>query len=185
MTATTPNRAIPYATSSDLVTNGAQAMQDLATKVDTELGPRTAFAGYLPNAQSIPNAAWTTLTGWTELVDRANAHSLGIYTVPLAGLWLFTANTFWQSSTVGARYTALWRQANGASVYAEIPGVAQTAPTGLDPRQTVTALLHCNAGDKVKVQCFQTTGGGLNIIGGADYGVDNSARFGAVLLAVD
>lgn len=185
MTATTPNRAIPYATSSDLVTNGAQAMQDLATKVDTELGPRTAFAAFLPANQAITTAVWTTLTGFTEVVDRANALSAGVFTAPVAGLYLITANAFWQSSTTGARYLALWRAANGSSTYAEIPGVAQTAPSGLDPRQNVAALLHLNAGDKVKAQVFHTAGANLNVIGAADYGVDNAARFAGVLLAVD
>src|SRR5690349_9998134 len=143
--ANTPNRAIPYPGSSDLVTNGATAMQALAEKVDTELGPRTAFAAYLPANQAIPTAVWTALTG----------------------VYLLTANAFWQSSTTGARYLALWRAANGSSTYAEIPGVAQTAPSGLDPRQNVTALLHLNAGDKIKPQVFHTAGANLNVIGAA------------------
>jgi hypothetical protein len=182
---TTANRAIPYPADTDLVTNGAAAMQALAEKVDTELGPECRFAAYLPANQSVPTAVWTALTGMTEIADPGGNLSAGVFTAPVAGFYLVTANAFWQSSTTGARYLALWRAANGSSTYAEIPGVAQTAPSGLDPRQNVSGLLHLNAGDKIKPQVFHTAGANLNVIGAADYGVDNAARFAGILLAVD
>jgi hypothetical protein len=182
---TTTNRAIPYPGPSDLVTNGATAMQSLAEKVDSELGPECRFAAYMGTNQSIPNAAWTTLTNLTEIVDVGGNLSAGVFTAPVNGFYLLTANVFWQSSTTGARYLALWRAASGSSTYAEIPGVAQTAPSGIDPRQNVSGLLHLNAGDKVKAQVFHTAGVAFNVIGAADYGVDNAARFAGILLAVD
>jgi hypothetical protein len=183
---TTPNRAIPYPEPSDLVTNGAAAMQALAEGVDDAMGAPLGFASYLPANKAVANAVWTTLNGLTEVTDRGGNldPAAGVYTVPVAGLWLFTANAFWQSSTVGARYLALWR-ATSVSVFFEIPGTAQTAPSGLDPRMQASAVLHCNAGDRIKVQAFHTAGANLNVIGTVDYGADNAARFGGALLVAD
>ena len=181
---TTPKRGIPYPGPSDLVTEGNAAMQAIAEQVDDELGTRVWFTSYRTGNKSIPNAAWTTLDGWSVVTEFGASfdEATGVFTAPSSGVYLFTASNFWQSSTAGARYLALWRAANGSSTYGEIPGVAQMSTAGVDPRQNVSALLHMNAGDKIKAQVFQSSGGALNSIGAADYGVDNSPRFAGMLM---
>jgi hypothetical protein len=174
---TTTNRALPYPEPSDLVTNGAQAIEDLANALDTDKGA-VGFAATMLSNQNIPNAAWTDLTNWTETEDTHGALAAGVFTAPQRGVYLFAAGIFWGANTTGARYLSLWRQPSGGS-YVEVPGNSCVASASLDsPRQSATAILEMGVGDKIVPRAFQSSGASVP----AAYASSNLMTWGGTLL---
>lgn len=112
------------------------------------------------SSQSIPNSAFTTITGWTKEFDSHNAFNAttGIYTVPVSGTYYVYASQQWGSSATGtSNNTQLRINKNGTSFRYSTQSVSQALDTA--------ATLSCQAngypfiaGDQISFSTFQNSG---------------------------
>lgn len=164
--ATTPNFALRYPLASATV-NVSGDMQNLATDVDTNLlavknVPR-AIASRVTN-QSIANASFTDLTWPVEEEDNMAGFTAGgsVITVSTAGIWTIKGGIFWPANGTGTR--AFLILVDGVELTGagdeRIPTAAATT------RMVVSADVKLTAGQQIKLQGYQTSGGALNVSGG-------------------
>lgn len=113
--------------------------------------------------QTIGNTGVTALAFDTERYDTANLHTSGnntLLTAPVAGIYAITAQVQWASNATGFRQVSL--QKNAASFLAvdtrnAVGGVTNTTA------QTVTTQARLAAGDFVRAQVYQDSGGDLAV----------------------
>jgi hypothetical protein len=119
--------------------------------------------------QSIPNATFTSVTWDAEWTDSNNIHSTSTntdrFTVQTgqAGYYFISVNTNWQGSAVGVRQLIFGK--NGTLNYGEPQNGTPNAGGGLS--MVNSAFLNLAVGDYITVSAYQTSGGALNIEGGA------------------
>lgn len=111
---------------------------------------------------SVPNATWTTLTGWTNTVSQGvTIESDSSVTVIYPGFYVIDASPTFASSGSGYRYARVL--VNGAVVgYLGIP--ADSAGSTDVP---VAARGVLAQGDNVTVQVYQSSGASLSLVAGA------------------
>ena len=105
--------------------------------------------------QSIPDNAWTTVTGWTTAeTSGMGAYSAGVQTILTAGVYIITASLSYRpnSPATGQRAGRLYVN---STVVNEISAIPSTAYNVAIPFSHSEAL---NAGDTVSVQTLQTQG---------------------------
>jgi hypothetical protein len=161
--ATTTNFALRYPLSSAAV-NPPVDFQNLATDVDTQMlavkNPPGSIASRT-TTQSIPNGAFTDVTFPTEDFDTMAGFTAGgsVITVSAAGVWTIKGGIQWPANGTGTR--ALLIIVDGVELTAagdeRIPTAAATT------RQVVSADVKLTAGQQIKMQAFQSSGGALNI----------------------
>lgn len=166
--ATTPNFALRYPLATGTV-NVSGDLQNLATDTDTQL----LAVKNVPHAiavrsttQSIGNGSFTDITWPTEEDDNMAGFTAGgsVITVSTAGIWTVKAGILWPANGTGTR--ALLIIIDGV----ELTGAGdERIPTAAaSTRQVVSADVKLTAGQQIKMQAFQSSGGSLNI---------NSGRF--------
>jgi hypothetical protein len=133
-----------------------------ATETPTNLLANSLTKVFSANtsAQSIPNNAFTVVTGWTNTFDSHGdfTASAGVFTAPVAGFYEVAANISFGALTGGA----------GVAVAASIfVGGVERARGTLDATVTSTfgvtgsqvkALLSLTAGQTVTIEAFQNSG---------------------------
>jgi hypothetical protein len=139
--------------------------------VDAADGGATGAGCYVYKSanQSIPNATFTSVTWDAEWTDSNNIHSTSTntdrFTVQAgqAGYYFISVNTNWQGSAVGARQLIFAK--NGTLNYGEPKNGTPNA--GGELSMVNSAFLNLAVGDYITVSAYQTSGGALNIEGGA------------------
>lgn len=159
---TTNNSAVyglPAPLDDDQALIGALRMRQLRDKLEQELTfPHTsAGAGA---AQSIPNAAYTTLAWAAKDGDREGAMNLGTgkYTAPRSGFYLVSGTVTFATNGTGLRYLALFvdgAQKNTISV----PGNS-AAPVLV----SLTTGLQLATGSVLDLRVYQNSGAALNTV---------------------
>jgi hypothetical protein len=127
---------------------------------------------YKSGAQAIPNTTVTDVTFDSEAVDNGGLHSTAVnthrVTIPAggAGTYLVIAKTYYDANATGVRQNRIHK--NGAEFSTLNPAAHVTAgqPT-IVPQVLVLELV---AGDYVSLAAYQSSGGALNIVGGANNG---------------
>lgn len=160
---TTTNFALPYpALSDDPDVPGD--IQALATAIDTALlavkNPACAIGTRATN-QSVPTGTFTDITLPTEEFDNAVMFTAGtaIITVPVTAVYDIEGSANWAANGTGTR--SLIVQVDGAGVTAA--GDERTPSASAATRQGFAIKKLLTAGQQVKMQGFQSSGGALNI----------------------
>lgn len=124
------------------------------------------------NAQSIPNAAATTVTTWTKVSDRVNANfnaSTGVFTAPATGQYLVSAGLTFASGMTGGSTIAISTRiiANGVTLAANPVQVPATTTVAIS--STVTAIASLTAGQTIVIQAFQNSGAAVSLAVGSAF----------------
>jgi len=121
---------------------------------------------HLAANQLIANSAFTAInfTGGTALdFDTSAFFSAGsptLFTMPFAGLYLFSASIFWDPNATGQREITFAK--NGAIRFG---CSAQPGNNSGDSAQDLSVLMSLAAGDTVALNVLQNSGGNLNANG--------------------
>jgi len=169
----TPILAIPYVAPLDLINAYPATDQASATRLDDLLRP--VFGSYTRSTnQSVATATQVTVIGTQVSAEGGITHNgtTGEVTVPLPGLYLFTAWVTWAANAVSYRYA--WWQKNGARVtFVKSPAGATTTS---DFTMISNGVSRCVAGDKASFVVQQNTGASLDLIGGSSLTMYQVAR---------
>jgi hypothetical protein len=133
-------------------------------KADTALtGVRARI--YNSANESIPNSTVTTVTWNSNRYDPTNMGDANGYTIVTPGAYHVGAGVRWAANATGQR--VLYIILNGAT-FLKIN--AQQAVTGGNPTDMgVETVYEFVAGDTVRLQAFQDSGGALNITAAGNY----------------
>jgi hypothetical protein len=146
--------------------DGTVATADLANGAVTPAKVGTIPAARVTKSasQSVGSGALTTLTWDAEDFDTAALHDNAVnnsrLTAPISGIYQVTAGVDWAFNATGFRQAAV--SVNGSSHASVIVDPSSSA----DEHQQVSDIVNLSAGDFVEVQGEQTSGGGLNVLGG-------------------
>jgi len=116
------------------------------------------------SGQSIPNAANTTVTGWTQVYDRVNTNfnaATGVFTAPAAGFYhVDTILTFANVLNVVSTTRSVTIVVNGVM---RIQGFY--SPSAITSTVSVQAsgVVQLTAGQTITVQAFQNNGAALTL----------------------
>lgn len=122
---------------------------------------RITRAAVLP---SVPNNTITPVPFTAEVFDTDNMWSVGtptLITFNTPGIYQFGANWIWPSNTTGQRF--------GFWIYTPVAGPSVTMidetvqTTGGDLRRQLNYQWHFSAGDTIRLDVAQTSGGALNL----------------------
>lgn len=140
----------------------------------------TTFNGnsnYKSVDQSISNAANTLLTFDTEYYDTNSYHSTVTntdrITVPSTGYYLFNIKIDWASNATGIR--DFYLRKNGSNIFFNYFYGSSANLTTINFSQVVNAT----ASDYFQINVYQSSGGSLNVIGGAGQTVFGATYLGA------
>jgi hypothetical protein len=140
--------------------------------------------------QSIPNGSVHTLLKLDAAGGTANKPGRSVWSangevsIPVTGTYLATGSCTWPVNTSGERRLYVRKFTAGAWTFSGVAGGAaetnknQVGDTYL--RQSVTAMLYANAGDKVGLWAQHSATVALTLIGGED-----QAKFAVQLLGSD
>jgi hypothetical protein len=140
-----------------------------------------AARAYKNANQSIANNTLTALTFDSEDYDPIGYHSTSSNTdrvvAPIAGTYLVVAQVNWASATGGVRdaeidWTHHLSSTSNQVAKVHLPATVMTAPDTIF--QNLSAIVHVVASDYVQVFVKQTSGSGLNVVGGAANGFGNA-----------
>ena len=130
---------------------------------------------------SIPNNTWTAITWNTDLVDDPDGHGLSnsFITCQIAGLYDIRCQVEWSANATGGRAIRLINHGstsiggvttNNSLVHVGMmsscmtpDGAAWTGNT-VDSAQEVSCKRSLQAGDAIRVEAWQNSGGALNIM---------------------
>lgn len=156
----TANRQIPYPASSDLVTNGAAAMQALAERVDVVLGPDAECRASLAAGVTLTAGAVTVLNLNTEVYDPTGMHSTSgdtsRITIAVAGSY-FIKGQVEHTSTSGSIQTRV--HVNGAPPPGMLNADVGAGGSGAGRSPVVVDVLQLAAGDYVQLAAYSQNGG--------------------------
>jgi hypothetical protein len=159
MATTTPNFGWSVPTSTDLVKDGATAIETLGDAIDTSLA-RICFAARISTNQSVPNATWTKIQFDTEIFDSGTVYDPTTnyrFTVPTGqgGKYLFGVDVAW-GIYVAAHQVQLAFYKNGSNLE---NNMFDFRSNGSDVVSTsFTKLVNLNAGDYVEAYVNQNRG---------------------------
>jgi hypothetical protein len=154
------------------VPNGSIGAEKLASSIPaagvTSSGPQT-----------IANITGEALTFDTERYDTANMHSTGILAdtarlvAPVTGIYEISAAILWEDNGVGARGLFLSKNDTTTLAQERVPAVSTAQG------QAISRVTLLQAGDFVKVEVTQTSGGDLDVL----KSVERSPEFSLTWLA--
>lgn len=113
------------------------------------------------SAQSIPNGAFTTVTGWTAVTDRNSnwTASTGVFTTPRAGVFVVSAALATAAASWGANNNiSLAVFKNGVEVAQSTKIVDGTNGATTQGVTLGAVLINCAAGDAITLRMFQSQG---------------------------
>lgn len=119
------------------------------------------------SSQSIPNNAFTTITGWTKVFDRVNANfnaSTGTFTAPIGGIYAVKAGVTYSAhaGTLNNQYelTVVGTGTNNGCIASTFRSVTSTMGIGL-----VTGCdISLTAGQAIIIQTFQNSGAAVTLL---------------------
>lgn len=161
---TTPKLAIPYPEDSDLVTNGAAAMQAIAEAVDDALGDFSARVFPTANV-ALSSGVLTTISHDGESFSTSGMHSTitnsSRVTIPAGGdgLYLVMAKVSFATAS-GYISTRVYKNGGQASA-------TGTQGPGGDVALPISDLITLVAGDYLELVAYQAAGA-TNIYGSAN-----------------
>ena len=130
------------------------------------------FVGEQTVTQSIPNAAYTSVTWDTNIIDTYSGHSTvtnpSRYTAQVAGTYRIMARSSFGSNATGRRIAAMAK--NGAQVFGSQVELA------VNPTATGQTTVHseyevaCIIGDYLEFQIYQASGAALGTAVGSPAG---------------
>lgn len=185
----TPLYALPYPSLSD-APHGPSQLQALAEEVEAELqridavdASQAASITALQQQVDFPSfmlrrtsALTVTASTFTAVGFNAedndshgghdNATNNDRYTVQKTGLYLLTGGTGWVGNAVNTRISRLTR--NGGVIAGSAQGLLATEATNFTIVSTRVVLVACVAGDILRLEVWQNSGGNLDT-GTTDY----------------
>tara|TARA_R100000388_G_scaffold40711_1_gene31402 strand:+ start:541 stop:1134 length:594 start_codon:yes stop_codon:yes gene_type:complete len=119
------------------------------------------FHVYKSGDQTISNASFTTVTFDTEQYDSGSAFASNTFTAPSTGHYFIYSQLVWNGST-NSNYSLNRLMKNGSPInWTAIFQTENSANFG-------GRVVHLSASDTVVVQCYQDSGGSLNLRGGSE-----------------
>jgi hypothetical protein len=134
-------------------------LEKLSSPQQLAASEKIFFQARKSSAQSIPNNTQTTVTNWTNTdIDSTGSFNAttGVYTVSRAGVARIETNIGWVGNATGVRQGIIVFNGTAVAVK-ELPG-STVANTNCDPAY----LTPVKAGDLIRVDVFQGSGGALN-----------------------
>lgn len=162
MSGTTAAFGWTYPTSTDLVKDGATAIETLADGIDLSLKRHGAVIRRTTN-QSIPNVTSTAITMNVEDIDTDGYHSTvtntNRITVPagLAGVYAVTAYCRWDGSSAAVNPIIIISLNGDAVDRSQVLGTATFTPTA------VTWVGYLAVGDWVEMRVYHSSGANRNV----------------------
>ena len=162
MAGTTSAFGWDYPTSTDLVKDGATAIQTLADDIDTSLKRHGCVITRTSN-QSIPNVTSTAVDMATELLDTDGFHSTvtntNRITVPagLAGVYTVFAYCRWDGSAAVTNPIIIISLNGNAVTRSQVLGAAFYTPTA------VSWVGYLAVGDWVEMRVYHSSGANRNV----------------------
>lgn len=154
---TTPTLALPWPNNDEPVTNGWDAVRDLAVALDAHLAT-PYYRGEAQANQAIPTANWTMIDH-VQVAARGCTEAGGLVTCPRAGVYLLHGTARWSGSAAG-----FWRKlgvyVNGALVNGSVVAMP---PNGNGVTMEVSAIVTVAAAQTVGMAGYQDSGGNLDV----------------------
>lgn len=147
----------------ELGTDPAGSESTVAARIAAIEDTKYAFESSNSAGLSVTNATWTTVSDLSTTTDPWSMEAAGVATVPKAGLWLFNANTVWDTNTVNNRYIRFWKNAATAMVETNIGAATANVHLGC------TWMGFLSLSDTVAFQVYQSSGTTRTLITGAQY----------------
>jgi len=122
------------------------------------------------SGQSIPSASSTTITGWTKEIDSHSTFdaSTGIYTIPVSGKYRVSGEATYSSAVVNSatQYSIQLQRDSGSgySDYVILGGTFALATATNLMSINGSVSISCNAGDKLRLQTYQSSGGSRTLL---------------------
>ncbi|CPI06573.1 Uncharacterised protein [Burkholderia pseudomallei] len=130
------------------------------------------FRAYNTSAQSIPNAAYTVITGWTSTKDTTSGAwnaGTGTFTAPTAGWYNVSCQfIFATASWSASQQLAAALFINGAENEATLQTL-QGSATQQFVTNDVSTNVYLNAGDTLQFAAFQSTGSALALANNSNF----------------
>jgi hypothetical protein len=118
--------------------------------------------------QTIATGTVTTVLFDSQRYDTASLSAGGIMTAPAAGDYRMGAHIRFAANATGQRGVYLQHNSSTYIAIDSRPAVIGGWPTDV----TISCEYRLAAGDTVRVQVFQDSGGDLNILAGPGYGIE-------------
>lgn len=123
----------------------------------------SGFSAFKSGNQGIPNAAFTTVGGWSTATPGFNQTTgfnatTGIFTSPVAGNYDVKICIIWQPSNQGDTRIAQF-QVNNTTVSAQVgdPNLITRFNLGHSLMMYITTSVHMEAGDTARIQVWQNS----------------------------
>jgi hypothetical protein len=133
---------------------------------------KIGFSAYLTSNTTVGTSGAYFVTGFTKYFEDGGNNlnvSTGIYTVPVAGTYLFKARTSFNSTSVAGSTSYLARiyiNLFGGGTKIEQTQIAQPNISGYGSTTEVTAIVKCNAGDQVHMESNHSNAFSMTLSGG-------------------
>lgn len=143
----------------------------MSDSADTRIVAMTAEA---TSGSHTSSGAYQDVTSWSAASQDTHGGfvaATGVYTVPVAGTYLVSASISFAANATGNRVTRIFK--NGATVVCAAEFIASASIT---PPGVCTRTIALVAGDTLKVQTFQASGGTLAYQTASGYNYFNVSR---------
>lgn len=168
---------LPWPENTDPLLAGAAAIRALAESVDRLYFHAERVAAYSIGGGGTDVNVGGGTAAW-ELIDSnfipPTIPGPASFTLPAAGLWMFSANTCLSGTLTAVRVTCFIIASGGKEV-----GTQNLETGGGNVFRTINAngAIRCAAGEIVRMTVSQNSGGALNFGGGAAPGTRFTTRF--------
>lgn len=137
---------------------GWSSSVQMSDSADTRV---VAMSAYKSTTQALTTLVETAITSFNSATIDTHGtfnSTTGLYTIPVSGIYKITANTAFETNSLGYRYNSISK--NG-SVYQF--GNIVNAVTTDGNLITASAIIQCVVGDTIGQKAYQNSGGNLNI----------------------
>ena len=133
-----------------------------------QLSPTLRAEIQLAAAQSIPDSSFTAVSWDTSNFDNGSFWSAGAPTnivIPNAGKYFICTEGHFVANASGWRFWRIRKTVGSGTGTVASSGLTSSSQPSNETWHHIARLFDCAAGDTFQIQCYQNSGGPLNISG--------------------